>query len=184
MPLVTSLLVSTIVVATAYPATAQERVVRGRNLSYSFHVGSANPLQDLDSIADANIHFDIDFTYRLGDLTTGKQINLKLYLGLNQFTAETFAAIAHPRWINVSLNAQFVTAASATGLRGYVQGGPGIYKPKSGSTEAGVNLGLGLHVPIGSVTGPFALEFGLDLHQIQTKPATRFYTVQLGVLFR
>jgi len=32
--------------------------------------------------------------------------------------------------------------------------------------------------------GPFALEFGLDLHQVQTKPATRFYTVQLGVLFR
>lgn len=182
--LVTSLLVSAVVATIAAPATGQERAVRGRNLSYSFHVGSAHPLKDLDSLADANIHVDVDFTYRLGDLTTGKQLNLKLYVGFNQFTAETFAAIPHPHWTNLSLNAQLVTPASATGLRGYVEAGPGMYWPKSGSSQGGFNVGIGGHVPIGSATGPFALEFGIDFHQVQTKPATRFYTLQLGVLFR
>jgi len=166
------------------PAAAQITVSRGHNLSYSFHVGSAHPLGDLDSLSDANIHVDVDWTYRLGDLTTGKHLNLKLFVGLNQFTAEPFATFPHPRFINLSVNAQLVTAASATGLRGYVEAGPGMYWPKTGSSKAGFNVGLGGQIPVGAVTGPFALEFGLDLHQVQTKPATRFYTVQLGVLFR
>ena len=177
-------LVIAAVIAHVSSMAGQVRPIRGRPLSYSFHVGSAHPLGDLDSLSDANIHVDVDWTYRIGDLTTGKHLNLKLFVGLNQFTAETFASIPHPRFINLSVNAQLVTAASATGLRGYIQAGPGIYWPKTGSSRAGLNLGIGAQVPIGAPTGPFALEFGIDLHQVQTKPVTRFYTVQLGVLFR
>jgi len=176
---ITLIAVSIAMVAGSSSLAAQ--VSHGRNLSYSFHVGSAHPLGNLDSLSDANIHVDVDWTYRFGDLTPGTLLNAKLFVGLNQFTAETFASIPHPRWINLSLNAQVVTGPTATGLRGYVQGGGGLYWPKAGSSQAGFNVGLGAQIPI---SAPFSLEFGLDLHQIQTKPATRFYTVQLGVLFR
>jgi outer membrane protein with beta-barrel domain len=170
-------------VASSGAVAAQAAAQASRpNLSYSFHVGSAHPLGTFDSLSDANIHVDVDFTYRLGDLTYLKQHwNIKLFAGLNQFTAESFAGFEHPRWINLSANLQLVTAPSATGLRGYAQAGPGVYKPKSGATVGGFNAGLGLQMPVG---GAFALEFGIDYHQIQTKGPTRFATVQLGVLFR
>jgi hypothetical protein len=136
----------------------------------------------LDSLSDASIHVDVDLSYRFGDRTpTGSALFAKLLVGLNQFSAESFAGIEHPRWINASVNLQAVTAPTGTGLRGYVQAGPGVYWPKSGPSDAGFNLGVGAQVPLGGV---FRLEFGLDYHQIQTKPATRFVTIQLGVLFR
>lgn len=148
-------------------------------LTYSFHVGSAHPLGTLDTLSDANIHVDVDLAYRLK--LAPFHLDLKLTVGLNQFTAESFTGIEHPRWINASANVQVVSAPTATGLRGYVQAGPGVYWPKSGSSEPGFNVGLGAQVPVG---GPFSLEFGLDYHQIQTDDPTRFLTTQLGVLFR
>jgi hypothetical protein len=167
----------TLFALTATPAAAQ---VRRGPLSYSFHVGSAHPLGTMDSLNDANIHVDVDFSYRFGDLMPKKGFfNLKLYLGLNQFTAEPFVAVPHQRWENLSVNLQWVLPPRPSGLRPYVQAGPGIYWPKSGPSEAGFNVGIGAQIPI----APFSLEFGIDLHQIQTKPAIRFYTVQLGVLF-
>jgi len=139
-------------------------------------------LGTLDSLSDANIHVDVDLSYRFGDLTSRKQNwNAKLFVGLNQFTAESFAGIAHPRWLNASLNLQLVSGPTATGLRGYLQAGSGVYWPKSGSSEVGFNVGLGAQVPLGV---PFSLEFGIDFHQVQTTNPTRFGTAQLGVLFR
>jgi hypothetical protein len=159
---------------------AQEHTA-GR-LTRSFHVGSANPLGFLDSLSDANIHFDIDLSYRLARRTPSQwAFNAKLLLGLNQFTAEIFTGIRHPRWINASLDLQAVSPPSGTGLRRYVQAGPGVYWPKSGPAKAGFNIGVGEQVPLGGV---FSLEFGLDYHQVQVKPVERFITVQLGVLYR
>jgi hypothetical protein len=167
----------TLFALTATPAAAQAR--RGP-LSYSFHVGSAHPLGAMDSLNDANIHVDVDFSYRFGDLMPTKgYFNLKLYAGLNQFTAEPFVAFAHQRWTNLSVNLQWVLPPRPSGLRPYLQFGPGMYWPKSGPSKTGINVGIGAQVPI----APFSLEFGIDIHQIQTKPVTRFATVQLGVLF-
>jgi len=167
----------TLFALTATPAVAQ---VRRGPLSYSFHVGSAHPLGTMDSLNDANIHFDVDFSYRFGDLMPKKGFfNLKLYLGLNQFTAEPFVAVPHQRWENLSVNLQWVLPPIPSGLRPYLEFGPGVYWPKSGPSQTGINVGLGAQIPI----APFSLEFGLDIHQIQPKPVTRFATVQLGVLF-
>ncbi len=142
---------------------------------YSFHVGSTHPVDNLDSLADANINFHIDASYLLND-----RFNLKLMLGINQFTAESSTGIDHPLWINASANIQAVFPTS-TGLKNYLQVGPGWYKPKSGSSEFGFNIGVGWQIPIPAL---FNLEFGLDFHQIQTKDPTRFITAHLGVLFR
>ncbi len=163
-------------VGAATPAAAQASASR---LTYSFHVGSAHPLGTMDSLNDANIHADVDVGYRLNFLPTKGYFNLKLYVGLNQFTAEPFVPTAHPRWVNLSANVQWVFPPTPSGLRPYLQAGPGRYWPKSGPSQNGFNVGLGAQIPI----APFSLEFGIDIHQIQTKPVTRFATVQLGVLF-
>ncbi|SRR5258705_1178266 len=176
--LVTLLALSAGGIGAAMPAAAQSRQ---RALTYSFHVGSAHPLGAMDSLNDANVHWDIDFSYRLGDRTPTKgHFNAKLFVALNQFTAEPTVTFPHQRWLNISGNFQWVTNCSITGLQCYLQAGGGIYKPKTGPSKAGVNAGFGFQVPVGT---SFALEFGADLHQIQTKPSIRFYTVQLGVLF-
>lgn len=162
------------------PATGAVAQTSQRPLSYSFHVGSAHPVGTLDSLNDANIHVDVDLSYSIHRAPTKGYWNVKLVVGLNQFTAEPFVPTAHPRWLNVSANLQWVWTCSSTGLRCYLQAGPGMYWPKSGSSDPGFNAGLGFQAPVGA---PFSLEFGVDLHQIQTKPVTRFATAQLGVLF-
>ncbi|MDX1504028.1 MAG: hypothetical protein R3325_16840, partial [Thermoanaerobaculia bacterium] len=150
--------------------------VRLRGLDYSFHVGSTHPMDRLNEIADANIYAQVDVGYDLTD-----RLRLKGMLGLAQLTAESAAGIEHPRWLHLSANVRWLGPASATGLRWYLQGGPGIYEPKSGSAESGLNLGLGGQVP---VQGPFKLEFGTDYHQIQDDADSRFLTFHLGVIFR
>lgn len=144
-------------------------------LAYSFHVGSTHPLGDLDDVADANIYAALDAAYRLTD-----RIELQAVLGLAQLTAESASGIEHPRWVHASLNARFTTT-TPSGLRPYLRAGGGAYDPKSGATEPGVNLGLGAQIP---VAGPFAIEFGADLHQVDDEADSRFVTVQLGVQFR
>lgn len=148
-----------------------------RRLFYSFHVGSAHPLGDLDSLADANIHVRIDLNFAFIE-----RLQLMLIAGLSQFTAESFADIEHPRWSNLSVNFKALfPAPSGTGMRYYLQGGPGYYLPKTGSNEFGFNLGIGAQIPIG---GPFSLECGTDYHRILTDEPADFLTLQLGVLFR
>lgn len=170
-----SLIVLLAIAGSAGLAQAQTRVSR---VTRSFHVGSAHPLGILDSLSDANIHVDVDLSYRLQKrLPTGAALYAKLLVGLNQFTAEIASGIEHPRWINASVNLQIV--APGAGPRPYVQAGPGVYWPKSGPAKPGFNIGVGEQVSLGVVS----LEFGLDLHQVQTKPVTRFVTIQLGVLY-
>ena len=142
---------------------------------YSFHVGSAHPLDDLNRIADANIYVAADVGFRLTD-----RWNLKGILGLAQLTAESAVGVDHPRWVHASANLETLFP-TPSGLRLYLRGGLGYYNPKSGSGDLGFNLGLGGRLPL---KAPFSLELGADLHQVQDDSETRFLTVQLGVLFR
>ena len=139
-------------------------------------MGSAHPLGDFDDLVDSNVHFRLDASYGLTD-----NVRLLAMVGYSQFTAETATGLDHPRWINLSLNAQ-VLFPTATGLRWFLQGGPGAYWPESGSSEAGFNLGFGAQIPLAS--GPFTLELGTDYHNVQADVDQDFVTVQLGVLFR
>jgi hypothetical protein len=139
----------------------------------SFHVGSAHPLGRFSDRVDANIHVRADVGYHLTD-----RFRLELLAGLSQFTAETAAGFQHPRWINASVNGQFLFPLP-TGTSFFLQGGPGVYWPKSGASEFGFNLGLGFQLPI---TSRYRLELGADYHRI-TGAKTSFLTLQLGVLF-
>jgi hypothetical protein len=145
----------------------------GRPLRLLFRVGSAHPLGSLDDSADANV------ALRLGTASDlSSVLSLHLTAGLSQFTAETSSALPHPRFIDVSLNARLATPAPS-GLRPYIQAGPGYYWAKSGAgyaSSAGGNLGLGAELPLG---GTFRLELGVDLHLLGSDSA-RFLTATLG----
>jgi len=162
------------VVDGADPDSSNAGGAGGSQLRYSFHVGSAHPLGSLDDAADANVYLQGDLGFRLND-----RVDLVGRLGFAQFTAETATGIDNPYWVHASLDAQFLFP-TPSGLRWYVQAGPGWYDPKAGSGDLGVNLGFGARIPL---PGAFGLELGADYHYLFDDPKTRFLTVQLGVLF-
>jgi hypothetical protein len=144
-------------------------------LGYSFHVGSAHPIGDLNREADANIHVAADIRYPLTD-----RVELLGLFGFSQFSEETATTLDHRHWLHLNVDAQILFPTSSP-LNLYLRGGFGVYEPKAGSTELGINLGLGGRIPL---QGPFSLEFGADYHRINTDEDTEFFTLQLGVLFR
>ena len=146
----------------------------GSRFGYSFHVGSAHPLGDLDRAADANVYLQADLGYRLRD-----RLDLVGRLGFAQFTEETSTTNDNRYWLHASLDAQFLFPTSS-GLRWYLQAGPGWYDPKAGGGDLGVNLGAGARIPL---PGAFELELGADYHRIFDRADTEFLSFQLGVRF-
>jgi hypothetical protein len=146
----------------------------GGKLGLSFHVGSSHPLGNLNSQHDANIHFHFDVNYALLD-----NVRLLFLAGINQLTADWSSHLDNRYWNYMALNAQWRFYHSSW-LSWYLQGGPGWYKPKTGSGRAGFNVGLGARLPLGI---PVALECGLDYHFISGKEKARFIVTQLGVVF-
>lgn len=145
-----------------------------KSMGFSFHVGSTHPLGNIDTLMDANIHAHIDLTY---------QVNDRLFIvgnfGINQFTSEIATNLPHYRYYNVSLNAKLLTPITLL-FRTYIQAGPGLYIPKSGSSTAGFNVGIGGNL---NVKSGLNLEFGVDYHNLPKYPV-HFLTVHFGVLFR
>jgi hypothetical protein len=148
-------------------------VPRGK-MGLSFHVGSAHPLGGWNSQHDANIHFHFDVNYALTD-----NVNLLLLAGINQFTADWSSNLDNRYWHFIALDAQWRFYRSSW-LSWYLQGGPGWYKPKTGSSKAGFNVGIGARLSLGV---PVALECGLDYHYIADKEKTKFLVTRLGVVF-
>ncbi len=148
----------------------------GRGLSGSFHVGSTHPLGSIGGPADANIYVAGDLGYAFAD-----RWQLRALVGLAQLTAESAAAIDHPRWLHGSLLLRHRFPPRPSRLTFYLQGGPGVYWPKSGASDPGFALGLGAEIPLGA---PFRLELGADLHRISDAADTELLTLQLGVSFR
>jgi hypothetical protein len=147
---------------------------RGR-LFYSYHVGSAHPLHDLDSSSDAGIHAGVDLGFPLAGAFA-----VRATAGLNQFTAETPLGIDNPRWINTSLGLQ-AGAIAASGVRYYVRADAGLYWPKSGPSDIGFDVGVGGQIAIAGTTH---VEFGVDLHRVEAREPVYFLVWQLGVVFR
>ncbi len=140
----------------------------------SFHVGSAHPVGKLDPVSDANVYVRADLGYTLTD-----RFRLELAAGLAQLTAESAAAIEHPRFLHASLDGR-VLFPFPSGPSFFLEAGPGVYRPKNGSSEAGFNLGLGFQL---AIKAPYRLELGADDHRVPALDA-ELVTVQLGVLFR
>lgn len=148
----------------------------GRPYRYSFHVGSTHPLGSIDRAADANVYLRVD-----GSRALTNRLRLLGMAGLAQLTAETAPTSPHRRWIHASANLQALLAPRPSGLRPFVQLGPGLYWPKGGGSDGGLNLGVGAQIPLAA---PFGLELGIDYHRIDDDGDTKLVTWQIGLLFR
>lgn len=144
-------------------------------LLLAFDVGSSHPIGNLDRVADANVYVNGELGLRLGNA-----VALEAVIGLAQFTAESAASIEHPRWVHISADARAVLPmGNYFGL--YLRGGPGLYIPKSGPSDFGLNLGLGAEI---TIHAPFKLQFGVDYHWINDDASTQFITTDLGPVVR
>jgi hypothetical protein len=184
-----------------------------KKLRFSFHVGATYPLGDqeaepegiespsnnLNYWADSNIHFRFNLDYAFSD-----RIDLVAFWGFSQFTddiKEVFTPsgsyLIHQRHyytFNFSVNWKLLFPSwSGTNYKWYLQAGPGYYVPKPGlsfpyptGSTWGFNVGFGGQIPFS--TGPFDLEWGVDLHNMNLfdddQPKFWFLTLQLGALFK
>jgi hypothetical protein len=147
-----------------------------KKLWFSAHVGSAPPLGRLNTVSDANIHAHADVTYMFSRLLAAK-----LMLGFHQFTGEPGLVTEHPNFLSFSLNA-VLQVPRPNEMKPYIQIGPGIYRAKDGSSDPGVNLGLGL---AGKLTQEINIAVGLDVHQVRVgDDPERFLTAHLGIIFK
>jgi hypothetical protein len=141
---------------------------------FGFDVGSSHPLATLDTRADANIHLRAEASFRLFS-----PFRLLAMAGFSQFTEETSTSADNVYWLNYSANLQVLFPLS-NGMRIYLQAGPGLYSPKTGSNQRGFNAGLGGQIPL---PGPFIVQFGADYHRTLGDQRTEYWTAQMGVLF-
>ena len=83
-------------------------------------------------------------------------------------------------WWNMTANAKY--QFTTQNLRPYLTGGAGLYIPGHGSTEPGVNGGLGIDF---TIDNNWTLEAGVDYHHIFTSGSdTKFINPRIGLLRR
>lgn len=140
----------------------------------SVHLGLAIPRGSFNNSYDTGMSFAVDIEQRLKP-----QLLALGVLGFNQFNAAS-SAVSDTHWWNLSANLKY--EFSSDPVRGYVNGGIGLYLPESGSSEAGYNVGIGVDydAPFG-----WTLELGADYHEISTSGAhTKFVVPHIGGIYR
>jgi opacity protein-like surface antigen len=140
----------------------------------SFHVGGALPLGSFDNSYDPGYSIGLNFDYRFTS-----HFSFVGLLGYNQFESGT-SSIRSTYWWNISANVKYEFTANL--FRPYIQGGPGIYVPKTGSTKLGFNAGLGVDY---SLARNWTVELGGDYHHVFTSGSnTQFIVPRIGVTYR
>lgn len=139
-------------------------------LWYSFHLGLNSPTGSFDDALDAGPSLTLDAEYPWTD-----RISIVTMLGLHVFEGDPDPFY----YTNLSVNAKAYMPLGWANF--YVEAGPGIYFPKSGSNEFGVNVGAGFSFP---VNPKLKIEVGPDLHVVDPGgDSTTFIDARLGIVF-
>ena len=147
---------------------------RGGRRSLSLHLGAALPRGDFGDRYDDGPSAVLDADYRLGE-----RHSLVGLLGYYRFDGAVEGVSDADLW-SVSLDLKWEFGSGA--VRPYLQAGPGIYIPDSGSTELGYNLGGGIDF---EVAPAWDFEVGADYHAAPgTDPDVEFFNLHLGVVHR
>ena len=155
-----------------------------RGFLHGLHVGATFPLGSLNDIQDSNVHFRMDAGYAFNNT-----LSLMAFLDFNQFTEDAEPMDLNYYWFNASLNLQMAVITTPQGVTYFLQGGPGLYIPKSNSniplsTTLGFNLGIGCRVPL---RFPFHIEWAFYYHYTNISkpndPTYSFLACHLGVIY-
>lgn len=142
--------------------------------SVSLHFGITSPLSDFDSLYNGGIMFGLDVDYHFTP-----QLSLQGLLAYNSFKADSHG-IEDTHWWNISVNLKYELGLGL--LRSYVNGGCGVYIPKTGSASFGANFGAGMDYII---THNLVAEVGANYHRIFTEnDHTEFLVTHVGVILR
>jgi phosphohistidine phosphatase SixA len=142
--------------------------------SVGIHAGLTVPVGNTNNQYDPNCFFGLGVGYHF----TSK-FSLVGLLGYNCF-ASGFSAVGDTYWVNISANLRYESLTSP--FRPYINFGPGIYIPKRGSKEPGLNFGLGLDYLLSS---GWAIELGGDYYHVFTSGNDRvFLVIHAGLVYR
>lgn len=145
---------------------------RGR-LWLSFHLGANFPLGSFNQTHNPgpSMTLNAEYPFRRDWSVIG-------YLGFHFFNGDEGNKNFHYTNLSVNLRRYF----PVSNFRGYVEAGPGVYFPKTGSAKFGFNVGTGLSFPL---LPKVKLEFGPDFHFVDPSGAKRvFVDARVGVAFR
>jgi len=127
-----------------------------------------------------NNDYDPGFSLNVGvERSIRSDLSMVGLIGFHQF----YSPYQNQHLLQTSLNAKFVFARF-TERFAYVNAGPGMYKPRYGSTSLGVNIGTGMTWIINPKLG---IDLNLDYHLVnmagsETKNAT-FLDIQMGIIW-
>jgi hypothetical protein len=147
--------------------------------SVSLHLGFTIPIGNFNNNYDPGYSIGLDFDYHFTP-----KFSVVGLLGYNHFNSGSFLLsdilLSDTYWWNISANLKYEFTTNP--LRAYVNGGPGIYIPKSGSIRPGLNFGLGLDY---SLTSNWTIELGGEYHHIFTSGSDiEFIVPHIGVIYR
>ena len=149
-------------------------IVGDRRWSASLHAGAAAPAGTFANDYDPSYSVAIDFDYHFTP-----QLSAVFLVGYNHFKSGA-PLVDDTYWLNVSANLKYELPLFP--IRPYINGGPGIYIPETGSRKFGFNAGLGRDV---TLTPNWTAEFGADYHHIfMNGGEIQFVVGHAGLIFR
>jgi hypothetical protein len=155
---------------TAYRAFKVVGVFHRRGLSA--HIGLTIPHGTLNTFYNSALSLAGDLEYRLTPSLSAEAI-----VGFNRFKSNLFDPIY---WWNISGNLKLYLPGATT--RWFINGGPGVYIPETGSAKFGFNAGGGVSAEL---IPALLLEASYNFHTIFTQVSnTYFSTVWFGVKIR
>ncbi len=161
------------IISNELPITPGTRPCR-KKWSASIHGGTTFPVTDFGSRYDSSFMFALNLDYHFN-----KQLSAVALAGFNHFKAAS-ASVSNTHWWNFSANLKWEFSTNST--RPYMNGGFGLYVPKTGTAKPGFNVGVGLDR---SLNPNLVLEVGMDYHHILTNQEDpEFYTAHIGLIFR
>ena len=145
-----------------------------RDWSLSLHIGEAFPQGDLDPPYDEGPSVVFDAGYRVN-----RNFSLVGLLGYHHFDAAVAGLSDIDLWsLSIDLRWEPLTGK----VRPYLQAGPGVYFPESGSSEAGYNLGVGMSFELNPA---WDLEVGINYHAAPGfVPDVEFFQPLVGLIYR
>jgi hypothetical protein len=131
-------------------------------------------------LGDFNNSFDPGFSLNIGaERTVRTDLSLVALIGFHQF----YGPVQNQHLVQVSLNAKYVSFGIPERFV-YINAGPGIYRPRSGSAAWGANVGAGTTWVI---TPRLGIDLNMDYHLVdyserEMERAT-FADIQMGIVW-
>ncbi len=138
----------------------------------SLHAGIVRPFGDLDDITDAGPTVNLDLLYPLN-----RNLAWDLRLGFSNFDGSDGHSDINLLTVGANLKYTFNPTSP---MRVFVNGGGGLYAFDPGDVEGGLNVGIGLNIPL---SGRYSFEATYNYHKAVTaSDSLHFDQFQLGVL--